>query len=66
MEVLPKAVPTSTTRQLGFETGERQYDDLWTVDLTMQVTLTTHLPQQFATSIPINLVEVDTTYPPTE
>ncbi|WP_025827524.1 phage neck terminator protein [Acetobacter okinawensis] len=57
---------TSTTRQLGFETGERQYDDLWTVDLTMQVTLTTHLPQQFATSIPINLVEVVTAYPATE
>lgn len=57
---------TSTTRQLGFETGERQYDDLWTVDLTMQVTLTTRLPQQFATSIPITLVEVDTTYPATE
>lgn len=57
---------TSTTRQLGFETGERQYDDLWTVDLTMQVTLTLRHPQQFATSIPIQLIEVDTTYPPTE
>ncbi|GAN72111.1 hypothetical protein ASY01nite_13970 [Acetobacter syzygii] len=57
---------TSTTRQLGFETGERQYDDLWTVDLTMQVTLTLTHPQQFATSIPIQLIEVDTTYPPTE
>lgn len=57
---------TSTTRQLGFETGERQYDDLWTVDLTMQVTLTTRLPQQFATSIPITLAEVVTAYPATE
>ena len=54
---------TSSTRQLGFETGERQYDDLWTVDLTMQVTLTTRLPQDFATSIPVVLTEVQTTYP---
>ncbi|MFT9441037.1 MAG: hypothetical protein ABF593_04660 [Acetobacter papayae] len=54
---------TSTTRQIGFTTGERQYDDLWTVDLTMQVTLTALLPQEFATSIPVSLTEVQTTYP---
>ncbi|QEO17852.1 phage neck terminator protein [Acetobacter vaccinii] len=54
---------TSTTRQIGFTTGERQYDDLWTVDLTMQVTLTVRLPQEFATSIPVILTEVQTTYP---
>lgn len=57
---------TSTTRQLGFETGERQYEDCWTVDLSMQVTLTTRAPQQFATSIPITLDEVVTAYPATE
>lgn len=57
---------TSTTRQLGFITGERQYEDCWSVDLSMQVNLTVTMPQQFATSIPVTLIEVDTTYRPTE
>ncbi|WP_182356665.1 phage neck terminator protein [Komagataeibacter europaeus] len=57
---------TSTTRQLGFITGEKQYEDCWAVDLSMQVNLTVTTPQQFANSIPVTLIEVDTSYRPTE
>ncbi|MBO1325347.1 hypothetical protein K2X14_11590 [Acetobacter sp. TBRC 12305] len=57
---------TSDTRQLGFINGEKQYEDLWTVDLSMQVNLSVSVSQDFATSLPVQTLEVDTTYPPGE
>ena len=57
---------TSSVRQLGFITGEKQYDDCWTVDLAMMVTIAIRTPQQFASSITITLDEVVTAYPATE
>ncbi|MFT8720024.1 LIC_12616 family protein [Acetobacter sp.] len=57
---------TSSTRQLGFINGERQYEDCWSVDLTMQVNLTVSVPQQFADSLSVDLIEVDTSYPEQE
>lgn len=49
----------SAVRQLGFINGEKQYEDSWTVDLEMEANFTVVLPQQFATTIPIDLIEVD-------
>lgn len=57
---------TSNVIQLGFVTGERQYEDCWTVDLIAQVNISLTLSQDFATSIPVGVIEVDTTYPPEE
>lgn len=57
---------TSSTRQLGFLNGEKQYEDCWSADLLMQVNFTASVPQQFADTLSATLIEVDTTYPPTE
>lgn len=53
-------------RQMGFITAENQYEDQWSVDLKMQVNFTRTIPQQFADAITATLIEVDTTYLPTE
>lgn len=57
---------TSSVRQLGFINGAKQYEDCWSVDLAFQTTQKISIPQQFADTLSIDLIEVDTTYPPQE
>ncbi len=54
----------SEVRQIGFITGEKQYDDQWSVDLEMEVNFTLAVPQDFATHGSIETIEIDATYPP--
>jgi hypothetical protein len=44
--------------------SEAQYEDRWTFELYMQFNPTVTSPQQFADALQINLVEVDTKFPP--
>lgn len=53
-----------TPRQLAFIDGEQQYVDRWSVDLVMQVNQTVTVAQDFAASLDLDLIEVDSTYPP--
>lgn len=56
---------TSKVRQLGFINGEKQYEDCWTVDLTMQANITISIPQDFADEIVVTPISVDAEYPAT-
>ncbi|WP_215754205.1 LIC_12616 family protein [Acetobacter sp. P5B1] len=51
---------TSDIRQLGFINAEKNYEDCWSVDLILQANITTRIPQQFATSAQIALIEAET------
>lgn len=51
-------------RQLAFETGEKQWEDRWTVECMLQANPVTTTVQQFADTVKVGLIEIDTTYPP--
>ncbi|WP_445656828.1 phage neck terminator protein [Achromobacter sp. NCFB-sbj8-Ac1-l] len=55
---------TGDPRQLPFITGEDQYLERWSVDAVLQFNPSITVPQQFADELHVDLVEVDTTYPP--
>lgn len=55
---------TSEPRQLPFVTGEHQYLERWSFDAVLQFNPSIAVPQQFAASLHVNLVEVDTKFPP--
>ncbi|CAB3956113.1 hypothetical protein LMG7053_04915 [Achromobacter ruhlandii] len=55
---------TGEPRQLPFITGEDQYLERWSVDAVLQFNPSITVPQQFADELHVDLVEVDTTYPP--
>lgn len=50
--------------QMPFINGEAQYEDRWVLPLVMQVNPVVSTTQQFADTLALQLVEVDTTYPP--
>ena len=51
-------------RQLAFIDGNQQYEDRWSVDLNLQVNQSISVPQQFADTLEVGLIEVDSSYPP--
>lgn len=51
-------------KQLPFITGENQYTERWSFDAVLQFNPTVTLPQQFADQLHVDLIEVDTTFPP--
>lgn len=53
-----------TPRQLAFLNAERQYEDRWSLDLTLQANIAITTAQQFAGVVTPNIIEVDTTYRP--
>lgn len=55
---------TGEPRQLPFITAEDQYLERWSVDAVLQFNPSITVPQQFADALHVDLVEVDTTYPP--
>lgn len=51
-------------QQIPFENGEGQYEDRWVAELAFQVNLIISTPQDFAATLAVTLIEVDSTYPP--
>lgn len=53
-------------RQLPFINGEQQYENRWSIDVMIQANETVNdIPQQFADSVLVGLIDVDAVYPPT-
>jgi hypothetical protein len=50
--------------QMPFINGEQQYEDRWVIQAVLQANPIVSTPQQFADTLTVDLVEVDTTYPP--
>lgn len=43
--------------------GEQEYENRWTIDAVLQADQTLSVTQQFASSLSVDLIEVETTYP---
>lgn len=52
-------------RQMPFINGEQQVETRWVIDAVLQVNPVVTVAQQFASALQIDLVEVDTHFPPT-
>lgn len=67
-ELNPLIAPlyTDEPRQLAFIDGNQQYEDRWSVDLNLQVNQSISVPQQFADTLEVGLIEVDSSYPPSD
>jgi hypothetical protein len=50
-------------RQVPFVNGEQQFENRWTIDMTMEAPSSVLIPQQFAENISATLVDVITSYP---
>lgn len=50
-------------RQMPFITGADQYEDRWSVDLHMQIKPVVTVPQEYADSVDMTLVDVDVAFP---
>lgn len=50
--------------QVPFINAENQYEDRWVMNVAMQATPIVSTGQQFADTLTVGLIEVDTTYPP--
>ena len=44
--------------------AEQQFENRWTIDVVMQANQVVTVPQQFASALNVELIEVDATYPP--
>lgn len=55
---------TSEPRQLPFLNGEQQIEQRWIIDAVLQCNPVVTVPLQYADALTIELVEVDTVYPP--
>lgn len=55
---------TTDPRQMAFISGEAQYEDRWTLDISIQINPTVTTAQQFADELAITLVNVGAEYPP--
>lgn len=51
-------------KQAPFIDAENQYEDRWTVEVQLQANQIVNVPQQFADEVTIDVISVDTTYPP--
>jgi hypothetical protein len=54
----------SDARQLQFVTGEAQYMERWGFDAVLQMNPIVSVPQDFADSLTVGLIDVDVVYPP--
>lgn len=55
----------SDPKQIPFVDGEKQFEDRWIVECHLQVDETVlHIPQQYADSVVVGLIDVDVNYPP--
>lgn len=50
-------------KQMPFITGEGQYEDRWTLDAELQANPVLTIPQDFAGTLDVGLINVDRTYP---
>lgn len=50
--------------QMPFIDENKQYEDRWTLSLSMQINPVVSTTQQYADTVAIGLIEVDATYPP--
>ncbi len=55
---------TDDPRQLPFINAEKQYEDRWVVEVTLQANEVVSVPQQFADVVAVDLIDVDAAYPP--
>jgi len=51
-------------RQMAFINGENQYEDRWIVEACLQVDAAVGVPQQFADTAVVGVINVDASYPP--
>lgn len=51
-------------RQMPFINDQQQYEDRWIMEAFLQVNATVIIPQQFADSLNVELINVDASYPP--
>lgn len=51
--------------QMPFTTGEDQYQERWIFDSVIQINPVVSVPQDFADSLEVGLIDVDVVYPPT-
>lgn len=54
----------SDPRQLAFVTGESEYQERWTFELSLQYNPQVVVPQEFADTVTVGLINVDVQYPP--
>lgn len=50
-------------RQAPFDTGAKQYEERWTVDVHLQIKPTVSVPQEFSDSFTLTVVDVDVAFP---
>jgi hypothetical protein len=55
---------TDDPRQLPFINAEKQYEDRWVVEVTLQANEVVGIAQQYAEVVTVDLINVDATYPP--
>jgi len=62
----PNITPLYTTEpaQIPFINDQDQYENRWIVETEIQVNATIVVPQQFADALNVELIEIDSTYPP--
>lgn len=63
----PNVIPlyADEGRQIGFVSGEEQWETRWTIEAHLQVNASLiNIPQQFAGALSVGLVDVNATYPP--
>ena len=62
----PECAPlyADEARQVPLVTGEEQYLERWMVRAVLQYNPVTTVPQQFADTVTVNIIEVDARYPP--
>lgn len=54
----------SEPRQLAFVTGESEYQERWTFELSLQYNPQVIVTQEFADTVTVGLINVDVQYPP--
>jgi hypothetical protein len=59
-----QALYASDPRQIAFDNAESQYEDRWSIDLSMQVNQVVQLDQQFAGTLVTGIINVDVVFPP--
>lgn len=62
----PAVIPlyADDPRQMPFINAENQYEDRWIVEACLQANATIDMPQQFADTAVVGLINVDASYPP--
>lgn len=59
-----QALYASAPRQVPFINAEDQYENRWTIDLSMQINQVVTVPQDFADEVDVGIISVDAVYPP--